>query len=89
MSKLVVDEVQVGNDSEADLLDGDGLNNYKGYFHNEQEPEERYYEYGAHFPYKVLQTKLEELRKVVSPSRLDDGPKGRFYNKIRTIQEDH
>lgn len=35
--------------------------NYKGIFYYEDEPEERYFEFGAHFKYKELYKKLERL----------------------------
>ena len=36
--------------------------NYKGIFYNEEEPEERYYEHGAHFQYKDLFRRLEKIK---------------------------
>ena len=32
--------------------------NYKGILYNEEEPEERYYEHGAHFQYNDLYRRL-------------------------------
>lgn len=37
--------------------------NYKGIFYNEEEPEERYFEFGAHFRYADLYRRLERLKR--------------------------
>jgi hypothetical protein len=85
MAKLLVNDVHIGNDSE---LLGDDLNNYKGFFHGEgNEQEEKYYEHGAHFPYKTLYSKLENLKKVLSPSRLEETSKGKALFKFSPISE--
>jgi hypothetical protein len=67
MDTLIEDGTQHMEESEEDMIDD--LNNYKGVFHNEEEPEERYYEHGAHFPYQILCRKLEDLMIKLSPER--------------------
>jgi hypothetical protein len=78
MVKLVIDEIKIHSDSETDIVDQENLANYKGYFHNEEESEEKYYEFGAHFPYKTLFSKLEKLKKSLSPSRIESTPKSKM-----------
>jgi hypothetical protein len=64
MRQLVVnDELNIRKDSENGEMNEDELNNYRGHFHAEEEPEERYYEHGAHFPYKYLFKKMEDFLK--------------------------
>ena len=47
-----------------DLNDNNIMHEYKGYFvENEEEEEKKFYEFGAHFPYKYLYNKLEILAK--------------------------
>ncbi len=48
------DDIEVKND----------IYNYKGYFvENEEEEEKKFFEFGAHFPYKYLCQKLEIIAK--------------------------
>jgi hypothetical protein len=81
MAKLVVEDIHLSNISDTDIVDQENLNNYKGYFHNEEETEERYYEHGAHFPYKILFSKLEGLKKTLSPSRVEADAKSKILLK--------
>jgi hypothetical protein len=54
---------------EEDLIENHNLNNYKGILGNdESEEEQRYFEYGAHFSYKWLCERLEELSKAITPN---------------------
>jgi len=46
--------------------------NYKGIFYNEEEPEERYYEHGAHFQFNDLCRRLEKVKKAFTGSRRDE-----------------
>lgn len=46
--------------------------NYKGIFYNEEEPEERYFEYGAHFRYSDLFQLLENLKNSFTGSRREE-----------------
>lgn len=72
MNKLLLDDnIEKVDDSENEDMDEEELINYKGYFANEEEPEERYFEYGAHFKYKTLYQKLDEIIKTLSPSRTE------------------
>jgi hypothetical protein len=84
MTHLVLDnKITKLDDSENDHMDEDVLNNYRGYFANEDEPEERYFEHGAHFPYKLLVNKLNYLYKSLSPSRRETiEPKHEMFRKI-------
>jgi hypothetical protein len=66
MSQLILDQnLERKDDSDEDLLEQDyiqGINNYKGIFgHEDSEEEQRYFEYGAHFPFKWICERLEEL----------------------------
>lgn len=66
MSQLIlVNNLERKDDSDNDLLEQDniqGIKNYKGIFgYDDSDEEQRYYEYGAHFPYKWLCERLEEL----------------------------
>lgn len=47
-------------------------NNYKGIFYNEDEPEERYFEHGAHFKFKDLCRRLEMLKQSFTGSRREE-----------------
>jgi hypothetical protein len=86
MAKLLIEDVHINNDS--DIISGENLNEYKGYFHNEEEPEERYYEWGAHFPYQLLFEKLDSLKKTLSPGRIPTAKVGGSPEKpFRKVQE--
>ena len=51
-------------ESNDDFEERDDIYNYKGYFvENEEEEEKKFYEFGAHFPYKQLCQKLEIIAK--------------------------
>ena len=51
-------------DSNGDVQFKDGIYNYRGYFvENEEEEEKKFYEYGAHFPYKYLYNRLDIILK--------------------------
>lgn len=73
MSQLLVDQnIEKHEDSEDDdVIERDNifkLNNYKGIFNNEEsDGEQRYFEHGAHFPYKWLCMRLEELSRACTP----------------------
>ena len=50
------------DDSKEEIEFKDDLLNYRGYFvENDDEEEKKFYEYGAHFPYKFLYQRLEIL----------------------------
>ena len=69
MAKMFLDENFENNyDESGDEIDinYDDVLNYKGYFienEDEEEEEQKYFEYGAHFPYKFLYQKLEILKE--------------------------
>jgi hypothetical protein len=92
MTQLLLDnQIYKKDDSDNEEMDEGDLNNYKGYFHNEDEPEERYFEYGAHFPYKILYNKLEKLLRTVSPSQRETSPtkvnnQEQHFRKINDIR---
>jgi hypothetical protein len=70
MTQLVLDNNLIKFDeSGCDIINEDNFNNYRGYFHGEEETDEKYFEYGAHFPYKYLCKKLEEILQYLSPNR--------------------
>ena len=55
-------EVFLDEESKEELEFKDDLLNYRGYFvENEDEEEKKFYEYGAHFPYMYLYQRLEIL----------------------------
>ena len=69
MAQLLLDENFDKNyDESRDEIDinNEDILNYKGYFlENEEEEEEeeiKYFEFGAHFPYKFLYQKLEIIK---------------------------
>jgi hypothetical protein len=69
MAKLILsNKIEANQDSEDAMADDDQLNNYKGVFFGE-DTEQKYYEAGAHFSYKILCRLLENLTKILSPSR--------------------
>lgn len=65
--------------------------NYRGIFYNQEEPEERYFEHGAHFQYNDLCRRLEKVKKAFTGSRRDEHREaeketnchslGKLYNK--------
>lgn len=55
--------------------------NYKGIFYNEDEPEERYFEYGAHFRYHDLYRRLEKIRISLSKTKEDEYAKPSQVNE--------
>lgn len=69
MAQIILDENFENNyDESYDEIDinNDDILNYKGYFienEDEEEEEQKYFEYGAHFPYKFLYQKLEILKE--------------------------
>jgi hypothetical protein len=73
MAQLLLSEnvpMLVDSDDEDMLANPDEVNNYKGMYQNEDdEPEQKYFEYGAHFSYDLLVERLEEIRQILSPSR--------------------
>jgi len=73
MAQLLLSEnvpMIVDSDDEDMLAGPDEVNNYKGMYQNEDdEPEQKYFEYGAHFSYELLVEQLEEIRLTLSPSR--------------------
>jgi hypothetical protein len=61
-----MDEFYTDNESEsnADIDVKNDIFNYKGYFvENEEDEEKKFYEFGAHFPYKYLYKRLEIIAK--------------------------
>lgn len=69
MAKLILsNKIEANQDSEDAMANDDQLNNYKGVFFGE-ETDQKYYEAGAHFSYKILCRILENLTKILSPSR--------------------
>lgn len=70
MSRMIVDtKLENQEDSEDNLADNDDINNYKGIFNEEEEPEQRYYENGAHFSFKELCIKLESIYDHIDSER--------------------
>ena len=60
MEEFFIDE----EESNGDIEVKNDIYNYKGYFvENEEEEEKKFYEFGAHFPYKYLYQKLEIIAK--------------------------
>jgi peptide subunit release factor RF-3 len=43
-------------------------NNFKGIYYNDND-EQKYYEYGAHFPYRELCYRLEKIVITLNPDR--------------------
>ena len=50
-------------DSSSEVGVDENAGEYKGYFVENEEEEKKFYEFGAHFPYKYLYQKLEILAK--------------------------
>ena len=77
------------DDSKEEIEFKDDLLNYRGYFvENDDEEEKKFYEYGAHFPYKFLYQRLEilvqerkekqkELEKKLKEKELNSNKKSR------------
>jgi hypothetical protein len=67
MAQIILDENFENNYDDSDFdINNNNILNYKGYFlENEEEENEepKYYEFGAHFPYKYLYQKLEILKE--------------------------
>jgi hypothetical protein len=64
MAQLILDTniAKDENFDEDNQLDNEDILNYRGCFHNEPDDfEQKYYEYGAHFPYEYICKKLELL----------------------------
>ena len=60
----MVDNYTEEEDSDENIDVKNDIFNYKGYFiENEEEEEKKFYEFGAHFPYKYLYQKLEIIAK--------------------------
>jgi hypothetical protein len=58
------------SDDEDMLANAEEVNNYKGmYQHEEEEPEQKYFEFEAHFCFESMVERLEEVRRQLSPSR--------------------
>ena len=69
MAKLLLsNNIEANQDSEDAMTDEDHAENYKGVFFGE-DTEQKYYEAGAHFPFKGLCKILESIIKTLSPSR--------------------
>jgi hypothetical protein len=69
MAKLVLsNNIEANQDSEDAMADDDQVDNYKGVFFGE-DTEQKYYESGAHFPFKGLCRILESIVRTLSPSR--------------------
>lgn len=62
------EELKKNQDSEDAIADDDNALNYKGVFYND-DAEQKYYEAGAHFPFKELCRRLEKVLRTLSPSR--------------------
>ena len=62
-------ESYVGIDLENESDIGDQHENYKGIYFQENNNEQQYFEAGAHFSYKEICGKLENLICVLSPDR--------------------
>ena len=73
-SKLLVsNKVDVNQDSDDAMADDNQVGNYKGVFYGD-ETEQRYYEGGAHFPYKEMCRILNKVLNNLSPSRRGFNP---------------
>jgi hypothetical protein len=83
---LLNDDLKILENSDDDMFaDADNINNYKGMYQNddEEETDEKYYEFGAHFPHQLICEKLEEMIRCLSPER-----QGRILNSDFTSQND-
>ena len=61
---LMADNYLDEDESNEDLQFRDDILNYRGYFiENEEEEEKKFYEYGAHFPYMFLYQRLEIIQQ--------------------------
>lgn len=69
MSQLLWSDVDNQDDSDDNIAQNDDINNYKGIFHNEDEPDQRYFEHGAHFQYKDLYRRLQKALESMGESR--------------------
>lgn len=71
--------------------------NYKGIFYNEEEPEERYFEYGAHFRYADLCRRLERIKRsqeisaqIILPSKpIKESSRNHNNDKLPEAQAAH
>ena len=79
---LLDDNVKVHDVDDEDMLaNPDEVNNYKGMYQNDDdEQEQKYFEFGAHFPYDVLCRKLDEIRRA-QPISLKESPSKEGINK--------
>jgi hypothetical protein len=72
MAQLLLDDnVKMQDLDDEDMLaNPDEVNNYKGMYQNDDdESEQKYFEFGAHFAYDVLYRRLEDLRKILPQNR--------------------
>ena len=60
--------MQDQQDSEDAMVEDQNAGDYKGVFY-EDDTEQRYYEHGAHFQFKDLCRRLENVIKTLSPNR--------------------
>lgn len=61
---LLNNNIVIDSDFEEDNnVDNEELLNYRGHFYNEEE-QERYFEYGAHFPYEYVCQMLEIIKET-------------------------
>ena len=61
---LMADNYLDEDESNEDLQFRDDILNYRGYFiENEEEEEKKFYEYGAHFPYMFLYQRIEIIQQ--------------------------
>ena len=80
------------DDSKEEIEFKDDLLNYRGYFvENDDEEEKKFYEYGAHFPYKFLYQRLEILvqERKEKQKELEKKLKERhYYGKYNQEEKD-
>lgn len=89
MAQLVLQEhLKLVEDSDDEMMaDPEEVNNYKGMYQNEEEePEQRYFEFGAHFPYQLLYQKLKEIEKERARSEEKSNIKASVNSQFNSMQ---
>ena len=82
MEEYFFDEDSENND---DLDNNHDMDNYKGYFvENEDDEEKQFYEFGAHFPYKYLYKELE----IIAKEREEEQKNLENKLKLKELKED-
>jgi hypothetical protein len=87
MSQLLINDIIPKQEEPDEDSNDEDLNNFKGVFYNDDDSEQRYYDYGAHFPYELLCFKLEEIVKNLPMERrgkyiYEDSNNNNFFGGI-------